>query len=133
MRILLADDQPGVRSALRLLLEQEPGLEVVGEAADAERLLDSAGSAHPDVILLDWELPDRQAPNGGAGGAEHLVAGIHVAFPSAKVIALSGRMEACQAALAGGADAFVSKSEPPERLLAALEAVAPEWQSTQTL
>lgn len=127
MRILLADDQPDVRSALRLLLEQESGLDVVGEAADAERLIEGARSEHPDVILLDWELPDHRAPGGGA----YLVEGIRAVCPGARVIALSGRMEAGQAALAAGADAFVSKSEPPERLLAALAGIAQEMQGSQ--
>ncbi|MCZ7674175.1 MAG: response regulator transcription factor [Chloroflexi bacterium] len=57
MRVLLADDQMRVRSALRLLLEQEPGFQVVGEAADATGLLLAATEKAPDLLLLDWELP----------------------------------------------------------------------------
>ena len=59
MRVLLADDQMKVRSALRLLLEQEPGLSVVGEAAEAKDLLAQVGTERPDLVLLDWELPDQ--------------------------------------------------------------------------
>jgi DNA-binding NarL/FixJ family response regulator len=113
MRVLLADDQMKVRSALRLLLEQEPGLSVVGEAAEAEDLLAQVRTEYPDLVLLDWELPDQ-------GGAATL-AGLRAARPGPMVIALSGRPEARRAALAAGADAFVSKGDPPERLLAAVD------------
>ena len=57
MRILLADDQPKVRFALRALLEQQPGLKVVGEAVNADDLVTQTQESCPDVLLLDWELP----------------------------------------------------------------------------
>jgi len=57
MRVLLADDQSKVRSALRLLLEQRPGVQILGEAVDATGLLDWMKAACPDLVLLDWELP----------------------------------------------------------------------------
>ena len=57
MRVLLADDQPQVRSALRLLLEEEPGLSVVDEVVSAGELLSRVEVTCPDLILLDWELP----------------------------------------------------------------------------
>jgi DNA-binding NarL/FixJ family response regulator len=113
MRVLLADDQPKVRSALRLLLEQEPELSVVGEAATAEGLLAQVRAAHPDLVLLDWELPGLQA-------AHPLLPALRALNPCLSVIALSGRPEVYQAALAAGADAFVSKGDPPERLLSAV-------------
>jgi len=113
MRVLLADDRPKTRFALRLLLERQPGIQVVGEAADAEELLVRAKAACPDVVLLDWELPNL-APDGGSLSALRGVCSPIV------VIALSGRPEARMRALAAGADAFVSKADPPERLLAAV-------------
>ncbi|HIQ06369.1 MAG TPA: response regulator transcription factor [Anaerolineae bacterium] len=112
MRVLIADDQPQVRSALRLLLKQEPGIVVVGEASDAEQALELAAEQQPDLVLLDWELP-------GWDGSAALV-GLQAIQPGVVVIALSGRPEACRAALAAGADAFVSKGDPPERLLMAV-------------
>jgi DNA-binding NarL/FixJ family response regulator len=130
MRILVADDQPKVRSALRLLLEQEPGLSVVGEAAETESLLAQAEATCPDLVLLDWELPSLQAtdpstpPTGSEAGSGHrLLSALRALCPHLLVIALSGRPEARQAALAAGADAFVSKGDPPERLLTTLRAV----------
>jgi len=112
VRILLADDQHKVRSALRLLLEQETGLQVVGEAVDAEGLLAGTTATCPDLVLLDWELP---------GLTDGTLSVLRTTHPELYVIALSGRPEAHRAALAAGADAFVSKANPPERLLAAIE------------
>ena len=112
MRVLLADDQSKVRSALRLLLEQQPGTQVLGEAVDTTGLLDWVTVTCPDVVLLDWELPGL--------GVDRLLPTLRELCPCLKVIALSGRPEARQAALDAGVDAFVSKGDPPERLLAAV-------------
>jgi DNA-binding NarL/FixJ family response regulator len=113
MHILLADNQVEVRSALRFLLEQEPGMCVVGEAAEAGALLAEEAVIEPDLVLLDWELPGSQPAD--------LLAALRIRRRII-VVALSGRPEARQAALNAGVDAFVSKGEPPERLLAALYA-----------
>jgi len=114
MHILLADKQTEVRSALRFLLEQELGISVVGEVAAASALLAQA-AVQPDVVLLDWELPGLLATN--------LLSALHSGGHLMIVIALSGRPEARRAALDAGVDAFVSKGDPPERLLAILYAV----------
>ena len=110
MRVLLADDQLPVRSALRLLLEQEPDFQVVGETADATGLLLAAAEKAPDLVLLDWELPGLPA--------DQLLRLLQYERPSLKIIAMSSKPESRQAALNKGADAFVSKNEPPERVLA---------------
>ena len=112
MRILVADDQPKVRFALRVLLERQLGLEVVGEAVDTEDLLMRTERVCPDLVLLGWELP-------GPVGADLLLA-LREICPDLFVVALSGRPEARRAALAAGADAFVSKTDLPERLLATI-------------
>jgi len=128
MRILLADDQPRVCSALRLLLEQEPELEVVGEAAEGETLLAQVASLHPDLVLLDWELPDAGGAgamrSGEPGSGARLSALLRQLYPGLWVVALSGRHEARRDAQAAGVDAFVSKGDPPERLLEALRALS---------
>jgi DNA-binding NarL/FixJ family response regulator len=54
MRIKVADNQPRVRHALRVLLEHQPGLEVVGEVADGGVLLPQVKAARPDMVLLHW-------------------------------------------------------------------------------
>ena len=112
MRILLADDQPKVRFALRTLLERQPGFKVVGEASSGDDLRDQIEPAQPDLVLLDWELPGERALD--------TVYALRIMYPALRLIALSGRSEARQAALGAGVDAFVSKSDPPELLLAAI-------------
>jgi DNA-binding NarL/FixJ family response regulator len=114
MRILLADDQPVVRYALRVLLERQPGVLVVGEAGDVTGLLAAAQSVNPHLILLDWELPGMRAAR--------VLTDLRKVRPELLVIALSGRPEARQAAMDHGVNAFVSKADPPERLLAAIGA-----------
>jgi DNA-binding NarL/FixJ family response regulator len=128
MRVFLADDQARVRSALRLLLEQEPGLCVVGEAAEAEELLVQIKATRPDLMLLDWELPGLSLAN-SVGLGKQLLSVLHVFYPNLRVIALSGRPEAHQAALAAGVDAFVSKGDPPERLLTTLRTMSLKYEN----
>lgn len=112
MRVLLADDQPQVRSALRLLLEHEAEMQVVDEVTNTEDLLAQAQATSPDVLLLDWELPGLPATI--------LLATLRKGYPHLAVIALSGQLEARRAALAAGADAFISKSDPADQLLTIL-------------
>jgi DNA-binding NarL/FixJ family response regulator len=115
MRILLADSLPRVRFALRTLLEEQPGLLIVGEAAQCRSLLAQVEVTCPDLLLLSWELPGRPG--------KRLVRWVRGGgCPDLLVIVLSGRQAARQKALAAGADAFVSKIAPPERLLAAIGA-----------
>jgi DNA-binding NarL/FixJ family response regulator len=80
--------------------------------AEADGLLAQVKKVRPDLILLDWELP--------GPSSNDLLPVLRSLCPHLKVIALSGRPEARQAALDAGADAFVSRVEPPERLLAVL-------------
>jgi DNA-binding NarL/FixJ family response regulator len=113
MRVLIADDEPRVRSALRLLLRQHPGVAVAGEANSVERALELTVRQRPDLVLLDWELSGRN----GTATLERLRA----VRRDLMVIALSGRPEARQTALDAGVDAFVSKGDPPELLVATLQ------------
>ena len=113
MRILLADDQPKVRLGLRLLLEQAAWASVVGEAAEADRLLALVAESQPDLVLFDWSLLDAAADQ---------IAALRRACPQVAVIVLSAQPEAEADALAAGANAFVSKADPPEQLLAAIRA-----------
>lgn len=117
IRILLADDEPTLCSALRLLLEQEPGLIVVGNVAKASSAQQQVAALRPDLLLLDWELP-------GTTGAT-LIDALRAAAPEMHIIALSSRPEARPAALAGGADVFASKGDPPDCLLAAIMGLFP--------
>lgn len=112
LRVVLADDQASVRSALHLLLAQEPGMEVVAETADATALLRAVDEREADLVLLDWELPGLPAAQ--------LLRLLRYEQPLLKVVAMSSRPEARQAALEAQVDAFVSKNEGPQHVLSAI-------------
>lgn len=118
MRVLLADAHRNVRWALRTAITEEPGLTVVGEVSDADHLLSQAQALQPDLILLEWELPGRTG--------EELLADLGTLNHGSRVIVLSGRPEARQAALAAGAEAFVSKADAPHQLLTTLHKLVRE-------
>jgi DNA-binding NarL/FixJ family response regulator len=109
-RIILADDDLNVRSALKLLLDDEAGLEVVGEVENAQDLVEQAEAICPEIILLDWELPTLQVEEHVQELKDHI--------PHLLVVAMSGRPESRQSALKTGADAFICKGDSPEHLLA---------------
>ena len=114
VRILLADEEFNVRYGLRVLLEEQTHSQIVGEAADSEELMALVYAACPDLLLMSWGLPGRESAD--------LLDALQRACKELYVIVLSGRPEARRAALDAGANAFVSKVEPPERLLAAIAA-----------
>ncbi len=114
-RVVLAEPRADVRSALRLLVTDALGMHVVGEVADAADLWSQIRAAQPELLLLDWGMVAAQATT--------LVPALHAMWPGLHIIALSGRTEVELAVLQAGADAFISKTDPPERLLEALQAV----------
>jgi DNA-binding NarL/FixJ family response regulator len=57
IRILIADDHPLMRKGLRLSVEEDPGLKIVGEASDGEMALSLISQLHPHIALLDIEMP----------------------------------------------------------------------------
>ncbi len=113
MKVLLAENRPDVRSALRLLLEQKPELTIISEVAKINDLLEQLDKGCPDLVLLDWDLP-------GLEPADVLLR-IRRCCPNLEIIAISSRTESEKKALAAGADTFVSKADTPERLLAAID------------
>jgi two-component system response regulator DesR len=117
VRVLIAGRVAVLRAALRLVLRLEPGVTAVGSVASAGRLLARARRTRPDLLLVDWDLWDPPA-----GGGAAAVARLRAQHPGLFLLALGGGPESRRAALAAGADAFVEKGEPPERLLSALRA-----------
>jgi DNA-binding NarL/FixJ family response regulator len=118
VRILIGDRQPAVRSAVKTFLEKKLGLDVVGEAYDSEELLAQIKATHPDVVLLDWELP--------GGPAAELLATVRALDVRLKVIVLGGDPGQRGAALAAGADYFISKADPPKRLATVIHIIQQE-------
>jgi DNA-binding NarL/FixJ family response regulator len=115
MRVLLADDQAEVCSALRLLLEDGLCHQVVGEVSEGHSLLEEVQLNRPDLLLLDWELPGPPVAR--------LLRGLNSRRPELKIIVLSGYTEARQAALEAGASGFVSKGDSPAYLLSLLHSM----------
>jgi DNA-binding NarL/FixJ family response regulator len=112
MRILVADNQSSARLALFALLEQQPGWQVVEEVVSADELMSEIKVSRPDLILLDLSLPELIA--------EELLPVLREKYMNISVIVLSCRPETRSKALAAGADAFISKADPPDRLLQAI-------------
>jgi DNA-binding NarL/FixJ family response regulator len=110
MRVLLADDDLKVRSALRLVLEQESAIEIIGEVEDSDELRLLSTQTGFDLVLLDWELP-------GTLRADHVLTELHSLPRPIRVVVLSGRPQIRALALALGADDFICKGDPPEQLL----------------
>lgn len=113
-RVFLADSQPEVRSALRLLLA-DLNMQVVGEAADWAATLIKASGTQPDMLLVDWDLIPTNTS----------LLELRTTCPAAVVIVLISHLDARQqAALSAGADAFISKGETPARVAERLQAAA---------
>ncbi len=109
MKIGIADPQGRVRFSLRVLLEQQTGWIVAGEAADCDELFEMLYRGFPDLLLLDWDLPNRTP--------EDLLRLLRTQQPELKIIVMSGRQDLQQIAIKAGADAFASKADSPEKLL----------------
>ena len=115
-QVLIAAPQPDVRAALRLLL-LDLSMQVAGEAVDWSTALTLARETRPDMLLVDWELIPISSG--------HTLTQLREACPAAVVIVLISQLDARQqAALSAGANAFISKSEMPDRVAARLRAAA---------
>jgi DNA-binding NarL/FixJ family response regulator len=118
-RVLLADDERLVRAGYRMILQAEPDLEVVGEAADGVEAVEAASRLRPDVVLMDIRMPRLD----GIAATRRLVA-LGTA-PAVVVVTTFDLDEYVYEALRAGASGFLLKDAPEAQLLAALRA-APE-------
>ncbi|GAB3606013.1 response regulator transcription factor [Conyzicola nivalis] len=118
IRLLLVDDQALVRMGFRMLLEAEPGIRVVGEAANGTDALRLAEDLRPDVVLMDVRMP-------GLDGIATTRALLERS-PQSRVIILTtfDLDEYAFGGLRSGASGFLVKDTRPEELLAAVRAVA---------
>ena len=116
-RVFVVDDHPIVRQGLALLIDQEPDLEVCGEAEEAETALAAISAARPDVLLLDISLP-------GPDGIDLLKA-IRATDTALPVLVLSMHDESVYAerALRAGANGYIMKQEATENVLVALRRI----------
>ncbi len=116
-RVFVVDDHPIVRQGLALLIDQEPDLEVCGEAEESETALAAIAATQPDVLLLDISLP-------GPDGIE-LLKTIRSTDPDLPVLVLSMHDESVYAerALRAGANGYIMKQEATENVLVALRRI----------
>ena len=120
IRVLVADDQDIVRAGLCMILDAQPGIAVVGEAADGRRAIAMARSLRPDVCLLDIRMPEVDGIE-----ATRQLAGADVADPLAVVVITTFDLdEYVYGALKAGARGFLLKDAGAEMLTQAIHAAA---------
>lgn len=117
IRILVVDDHAVLRAGLRLLIEAQPDMRVVGEAADAREIEHEVKASKPDLVLMDLTMP-------GAQGAGHVARTLTLS-PRLRVLVLTMHDDPsyARAALAAGASGYVVKSAAHTELISAIRAV----------
>jgi DNA-binding NarL/FixJ family response regulator len=118
IRVALVDDHHLIREGLRLVLQVDPGFEIVGEAADHASAIDLVVTERPDVLLLDLTFPE--------GDALPLLRALRARQPDLKVIVLTMHSdpETVRQALAAGAAGYMVKGAQSRELSEAIRAVA---------
>jgi DNA-binding NarL/FixJ family response regulator len=117
VRVLLADDQALVRAGFRKILEGDPKIEVVGEAANGQQAIELARKLRPDVVLMDIRMPTLD----GLAATRELTGGDD--GPRILVLTTFALEEYVYEALRAGASGFLLKDAPPEQLVAAVHVV----------
>jgi DNA-binding NarL/FixJ family response regulator len=120
IRVALVDDQAMVRQGLRMILESEPGLTVVGEAADGVDAVDLVARARPDVVLMDVRMPRLD----GIEACRRIRDAADGDIPYVLMLTTFDLDDYVYAALRAGASGFLLKDAPAEQLVAAVEVVA---------
>ena len=119
IRVLIADDQPMVRAGLRMILELEPDIDIVGEAADGNEAVAVAAATEPDVILMDVRMPNLDGLE-----ATRRIVGSREDGPRVLILTTFDLDVYVYEALASGASGFVLKDIEPEKLVDAIRVIA---------
>ena len=112
MRTVLADGQPTVRDALRTLVTQGLGMQVIDEAGTLQTLQRQVRAHRPDLVIVDWDLLARSTS---------VLAGLRACSPGLRIVVIGLRPQMRPAALAAGADGFVSKVDAPDVVVGVLQ------------
>jgi DNA-binding NarL/FixJ family response regulator len=120
IRVLLVDDQAMFRAGIAMVLGSQPDLTVVGDAGDGAEALAQVDATHPDVVLMDLEMPGMD----GVAATRALVERYADAAPKVLVLTTFDLDESAASAIEAGASGFLLKSADPELLLASIRAVA---------
>ena len=118
IRVVLADDHLVVRAGIRMLLEQDPNIEVVGEADNGEQAIELVSLHSPDVLLLDMEMPGKN----GVVVAQELTR----MKAKVRILGLSAHDDAqyVSSLLQNGAVGYLTKGEAPDKMVSAVHGVA---------
>jgi DNA-binding NarL/FixJ family response regulator len=117
IRVLIADDQDLVRAGFRMILDAQPDIEVVGEAADGVQALAAIAACAPDVVLMDIRMPDMD----GLSATRAIAA--KPDGPRVLVLTTFDTEEYVYQALKAGAAGFLLKTTPPQRLVDAVRMI----------
>jgi DNA-binding NarL/FixJ family response regulator len=120
IRVLVAEDQSIVRAGFRALIDAEPDLEVVAEAADGREAVELARTHHPDLVLMDIRMPELD----GLEATRQITADRTLANTRILVLTTFELDEYVFGALRAGASGFLLKGGEPAQLLAAIRLVA---------
>jgi DNA-binding NarL/FixJ family response regulator len=122
IRVLLVDDQQLVRTGFRMILADEPDIEVVGEAPDGRAALDAAARTAPDVVVMDLRMPNMD----GVEATRRLTAPAFAAGAAPRVLVLTtfDADEFVVEALRAGASGFLLKDVHPADFVAAIRLIA---------
>jgi DNA-binding NarL/FixJ family response regulator len=117
LRLLIVDDQPLIRRGLAMMLAQEAGIEVVGQAADGIEAIERALATHPDVVVMDLQMPRA----GGVLATREITA----ALPATRVVVLTtyDYDDLVFEAIVAGAQAYLLKDAAEEEVLETIRAV----------
>ena len=118
-RVVVVDDQPTIRMGLRMILDHEPDVEVVGEAGDGTAALDVVRATLPDVVLLDVRMPGMD----GVEATRQIRADPLLGDVRVVVLTTFDDEEYVTGALRAGADAFLLKDTEPATLVATVQRV----------
>jgi DNA-binding NarL/FixJ family response regulator len=118
--VLVADDQALVRTGLRMILEVEPDIRVVGEAVDGVDAVTLTARLHPDVVVMDIRMPRLD----GVGATRQIVSGPELAGPRVLIVTTFDEDRLLSEALRAGASGFLLKNAPAEQMVEAVRAVA---------